>query len=241
MIGVLAAHSIELAMLKRSLTKKRSSHGVVYGRLRGVSVALVSLGQGSKRAEKTLIHFLETHQVRGVIIAGFAGATHPDLVVGDILIPEEIVDLRESEEAREAVSFQPPIRLNDLRGIVSGRAGVLGTVSSVVIEPWDKERIGEQARVIAVDMETVALAAQAQVSGLPWIVVRAVLDPMDRPLGVVSWTHALILLISVRGWGRLARFGIDLVTAQRRLGESVAVIVEWMQRMLDKRTSSHEE
>lgn len=235
MIGIVAAHGIELHPVIRRLREARRYRGVVYGQLRAISVAVTRIGQGWARAQASTARFLDLTQCTAAIITGFAGATHPDLSVGDVVMPEAVLDLHQDEELVNGPRWQSPLRIEELRAKVAGRSGVLGTVRDLIIEPWDKERLGIRTGIVAVDLESAAAVAQAQSRGIPWVVTRVVLDPMRRPLGVVSWWHALVLAVSVKGWGRLGRFAVDLAVAQRRLGESVSLAVEEMQQIVAKR------
>jgi len=235
MIGIVASHAVELRPLVQQLQDRRNDRGVAYGRLRGVSVALVSTGQGWERSAVATTRLMHRTRCTGVVVTGFAGATQPGFGVGDVVIPQEIVDMHRDGERLDGPRYRPPLPLEVLRERLAGCGGVLGTVGGIVADPRDKEQLGRRARVVAVDLESAAAVSAAHGHGVPWVVTRIVLDPMERPLGVVSRCHAVVLAVSVRGWGRLRRFRDDLVMAQRRLGESVGVVVEEMNRLLDNR------
>lgn len=235
MIGILAAHRVELRPVTRRLQTPRRYQGIVYGRLRGVSVAAVRVGQGWARAQQSATRLFDFAQCVGLVITGFVGATHADWSVGDLVIPDLVLDLHQDDDAPGGPQYRPPLRLQELRERVSGRGGVLGTVGDLLVDPWEKEQCGQRTGVVAVDLESAAIAAVAQLRGVPWVIARVVLDPMERPLGVVSWWHAAVLAVSVTGWGRLWRFGMDLTVAQRRLGEGVGIVVEELHQLLLKR------
>ena len=238
MIGIIAAHGAELWPILRQMTGRRTHAGVTYGQWRGCRVALQAVGQGWDRAYWTAIDFFRVTRCTGVVITGFAGATEAGWTVGDVLIPDKVVDLRRDEDGVDGPSYRPTFPVSAWRTQWGLRGGVLGTVSAVVVEPSDKAGFGSRFGLAAVDLETAAVAAVATHDVVPWAAVRVVLDPMDRPLNVISGWHAALLAISVMGWGRLGRFSRDLAVAQRRLGERVGDVVEIMDRALTNKDES---
>lgn len=238
MIGIVAAHPAEVWWVRRRLTGRRRYRGALYGRLQGIPVAIVCTGQGWTQAEAATARLLELTQCAGVVVTGFSGATHPDLVVGDVVIPDRVLDLHGEERPSDEPAAQPPVRLQALRDTMGAHGGAVGTVRAVVVEPQDKERLGREAGIVAVDLESAAAVGVAQLRGIPWIVARVILDAMDRPLGVASRLHAVALAVSVAGWGRLWRFALDLVVAQRRLGEELGAVVEELHRLAEQRAGA---
>ncbi len=235
LIGIVAAHGVELRPVLRHVTGRRTHQGIVFGRLRGCPVALQAVGQGWSRAYWAAIRFFEVTHCAGVVITGFAGATEAGWAVGDLLMPDKVMDLRHDEDGRDGPSYRPPFPVSSWRTQLGFRGGVLGTVAGVVVEPWDKAQLGSRLGVAAVDLETAAVAAVATHDGVPWVAARVILDPADRPLGVVSVWHAALLAVSVTGWGRLMQFGRDLAVAQRRLGDRIGDVVE----IADQALASH--
>ena len=238
MIGIIAAHEAELEPLLRPLAGRRRHEGIIFGQWRGRPVALRVVGQGWARAHERTLHFLRTVRPAGVVMTGFAGATAAGWAVGDVVMPDKVVDLRRGEEAADGPSYRPALPVAAWRAQLGFRGGVVGTVEAVVVEPWDKAELGRRAGIAAVDLETAAMADAATQEMVPWVVARVVLDPVDRPLAVVSAWHAALLAVSVTGWGRLGRFGRDLTVAQRQLGDRIGDVVEIMDRTLANKDGS---
>lgn len=232
LIGIVAAHGAELRPLLQHVTDRRIDRQVVFGRWRGVPVALQVVGQGWSRAHEAAGRFFRVTRCAGVIITGFAGATEPGWAVGDGVMPETVVDDRRDGHGAGDQSHRSPFPVAAWQAQLGWRGGALGTVTRVVVGPSEKAELGTRLGIAAVDLETAAVAAAAARDGVPWAAARVILDPMDRPLAVVSPWHAAWLAISIAGWGRLGRFGQDLVVAQRRLGDRLGDVVDIMNRTL---------
>lgn len=231
-IGIVTAHPAELQPILRQVSGRRVHRGVIFGQWHGVTVALQAVGQGWDRAYWTAIKFFEASRCAGVVITGFAGAAETGWAVGDVLMPDKVVDLRRDEDGSDGPSYRSSFPVASWRAQLGWRGGALGTVSHVVVEPEDKAGLGSRLNVAAVDLETAAIAAVATHDGVPWIVARVILDPVERPLAVVSPWHAALLVVSVTGWGRLGGFLKDLAVAQRQLGGRIGDVVEIMDRTL---------
>ena len=80
-------------------------------------------------------------------------------------------------EASSGVHRQPNRMVFGLNGLAS--VGPLVTVDRLMANPKDKAKVGAQFRSIAVDLETSAVAGAAQNAHVPWVAVRAILDPME--------------------------------------------------------------
>lgn len=230
MIGIVAAHPIELRPLVARLRAPRHGRGVTYGRLGETPVALAALGQGWRRAEASASRFFEAVPCRVVVVTGFAGATQPGCRVGDLVIPETVMDLRRPDGRGDGVPYRVPMAVQLFQARTGARGGVMASVARVVAEPAEKARLGRDRGVTAVDLESAAVVAVAAQRGVPWLVARVVLDPVDQPLGVRSPAHAVWLGCSVAGWGRLWQFGRDVAAACQQLGDRVSRVVEMMNR-----------
>jgi adenosylhomocysteine nucleosidase len=85
----------------------------------------------------------------------------------------------------------PTQTLERLSGLTAHRAPIAAT-AHVVATPEDKAALAARTGAIAVDMESSAIAQAAQTAGLPFIVLRVVIDPVEQGLppellGAVSW------------------------------------------------------
>jgi adenosylhomocysteine nucleosidase len=102
-----------------------------------------------------------------VLSAGTCGALDPKLDVGDLVVPEAVVDRRGGRWLAA--------RLGPL-----ARSGTLLSVDDVVATPAEKARLWLEIGAAAVDMESAAVLAWAVERGARGGVVRAVSDDAAR-------------------------------------------------------------
>jgi adenosylhomocysteine nucleosidase len=189
---------------------------VHHGRAGQAELTAAMIGVGPQRAGQSTERLLDAGEFAHVVVTGIAGGIGPDIAVGDLVTPAEVEDLSTGER------FVPGT-IGDHRP-----SGVLSTTAELI---EDEQRIGDLiARgIVAMDMETAAVAAVCHRRGIPWSVFRAVSDrPQDGLLdhgvfelleadGSVNLGRALSYVASrpwrVRGLARLAR---DSSGASRR-------------------------
>jgi adenosylhomocysteine nucleosidase len=128
-------------------------------------------GIGMGPAAETVARVLETEKVDHVMVVGIAGGVGATIQVGDVLVPEVVVDGPSGAEYRPAA----------LPGIL--RRGRLVSSDDFQVEPEELASL-EAAGVIALDTETAAVAAVCERRGCEWSVVRAISDMAnDHPIG----------------------------------------------------------
>jgi adenosylhomocysteine nucleosidase len=98
-----------------------------------------------------------------VVVCGIAGGLRPGIAIGELVVPERVVDLESDAEFRPA----------PLAGTAS--AGALACHTELIVDP--DAIAGFVARGFdAIDMETAAVAALCEERGCAWSVVRAISD-----------------------------------------------------------------
>jgi nucleoside phosphorylase len=112
-----------------------------------------------------------------VISAGTCGALSPELGIGDLVLPENVLG---SSGERLNVTFGVHAAALERSG--SARAGLLLTSPTLVETPEAKARCGRATGASAVDMESAAILAWASRQGCPSLVVRAVSDTAQQHL-----------------------------------------------------------
>jgi len=212
-VALLAPMPSELRPLLRRLPLhpvRGAEPGLHRGRLGEVELSARLTGIGPARAARVTERLLEAEPVDHVVVVGVAGGIGPSVAIGDLVVPERVRDLATGAEHR-------PARLGDEapRGILVTSDGLLS----------DRARYAALARegVVAVDMETAAVAAVCATSGCPFSVFRGISDRADdgsidsaifalaRPDG--SPDLAAVLRLVLRHPGRipqLVRLGRDL-------------------------------
>jgi adenosylhomocysteine nucleosidase len=182
----------------------------------GGSCLVVQTGVGQTRARASA---LASPPARAFLACGCAGALSPSLHAGDLVVPDALV------------GFEPggrpglPVPVDGARlaawGTARGFGVHVGAVvsSTVVLEDGrDKETAGAGG-AIAVEMESLAVAAVAASRGIPFFGLRVVLDEagqqlpfgrdvVDETTGELRPVRVFASLLDPRRWpaaGRLAR------------------------------------
>ena len=137
---------------------------------------LILGGMGPARAARAAEKMIR-EGARALISIGMAGALQPGISSGDVLLPERVADaggcLNTTESWRAAIVE----RLADTTLTVHG--GLLHSVASVLGTASAKSAYGSSTGAVAVDMESAAIVGAAQRHGVPAVVVRVVVDPVD--------------------------------------------------------------
>ncbi len=154
-----------------------------------------------------------------VVSAGLAGALTPDLRVGDVFYPAEIVS--EDSEKRLATSAGKGTLVSV--GEVSGRE--------------QKRRLYARHQAEAADMEAYAVADLARVLGYPFLAVKAISDELDFPMPPLSQfvdeagnfqtvRFAFYAGVRPRLWPVVTRLRANSNQAAVRLCEALSELVE---------------
>ena len=162
----------ELAPFRRALHLRPSSvDGLrVYRGAAGVTeVVATTTGIGMRTATEVTEKVLAAATVDRLVVIGIAGGLQADLRIGQVLVPEVVVD----RTTGTGYHPEPP------RGIQA--AGTLVTCAELLS---DKDALAELASqgATAVDMETSSIGAVCERQGLPWTVFRAISDRVQDEL-----------------------------------------------------------
>lgn len=203
-IAVIAAMSSELTVLRKKTNSilKREIEGSRFflGGAGGQQVILVQSGVGYRKAERATSLLLESYSPDLIISAGYTGALQPHLGAAEIVIAQEVyqADLEKKEGNEPGQTIRLSVRIED--NIVSlarqlaketgfrYHGGSLMTSAKVVPDPASKRLLGQEHSLVAVDMETAAVGRVAENSGIPFLSIRSVLDPLDLKINL-PWEH----------------------------------------------------
>jgi adenosylhomocysteine nucleosidase len=229
-VAVLAPMRSELQPVVQQLALRRApSRGpgagpVVYTGRRGdvaVTAVLAGVGTGPAAAatERVLTAF---GPVDHVVVVGIAGGIAEGQAIGDLVVPELVVHGVTGAEHR-------PHRLGPEQP-----AGILSTSDELVVDPAAVAALVDRG-VVALDMETAAIAAVCERHGRPWSVYRAIsdraadglVDPAVAALAAPDGSAALpaVLKLVARHPSRvrtLARLGRDMKIAARAAAVAAA-------------------
>ncbi|MBI3333372.1 MAG: hypothetical protein HYZ93_04700 [Candidatus Omnitrophica bacterium] len=172
-------------------------------------VEVLLTGIGRRRAFEAVTRRLGKERCAAVVSAGFAGGTRPGLRVGDLVVPEEVIDASSGRRWKPAAG--PPRDGFAPSGLAMTCGGFLVTADRVFSTPRGKGELGARYGAVAVDMETAAVAEAATAAGLPWASIRVILDPLEVPL----WGNLLGLMRGVRLASRSLSDGLEKLITER--------------------------
>lgn len=193
----------------------------------GRAVCTMLTGVGDERMRDALAWLLngphvagEIYRPRLLISAGFSGALHDDLRVGDLVLGTEVV----AESGKRWSPVTP-------ESIVC-RRGALLTAGRFVTRPEEKRALAERHGALAVDMESAVVAEMCGRHGVPFCCLRVISDDVHTPLSrhldgiivngrVSSWALLRAMARSPRVIGDLWRLGKSTRLAADRLAEAL--------------------
>lgn len=159
------------------------------GRIGGHRVALLRCGMGEDRAAIGLQWMIEHHSLWGVLSIGFAGGLQPDLAIGDVVLADRI-EAWPRYTVPVGAYVTPNARLASLADTAAQQAGLprrhglLLSHKLLVPSAVEKRLLGRQSGALAVDMESYGIGGLAAAHQLPFVSLRAILDPYDMDLNL---------------------------------------------------------
>ena len=165
-VAFLAPMQSELRPLVKKLSLERydEEDAVVYAGSAGdVAVVATLTGIGMGPAAEAAERILQSERVDHLIVAGIAGGVAPHSEVGDLIVPEVVVNGHTGTEHR-------PAPLGDVTP-----QGRLVSSDDFTSAAEDVARASSDG-VTAMDMETAAVAAVCEERKCPWSVFRAISD-----------------------------------------------------------------
>ena len=211
-VAVLAPMKSEMRpiikMLGLAKTGEQGGIPVYTGSAGDTDVVLTGTGVGRGPAEAAAERVLTSTRVDRVIVSGIAGGLAPVSGVGDLIVPEEVLDAVTGERFR-ATAFGDV----ELGGVIR-----MGDGSDYSFDDDDVRRMVADG-LIALDMETAAVARVCARYGVPWLAFRVISDMA----GAASLGADVMTLVnedgSPKAWASL-RY---LLTHPRRIPQLVRV------------------
>ena len=165
-IGVLAPMKTEFRPLVKPLGLARPDGDdgpYHFGAVGGVEVVATMTGIGTQGALDATERLLDDHPIHHVIIVGVAGGLGPELDVGDMVVPELVVD-RPNDRTYRATPL----------GAVAPAGTIVTSDEFNYPQPILDGFIADG--VLALDMETGSIAAVCERRGVPWTAFRSLSD-----------------------------------------------------------------
>ncbi|TFH11748.1 MAG: phosphorylase [Nitrosomonadales bacterium] len=168
LVGIVAAMRVEA----RCITTRHLPLGEVISL--GESSAICLCGMGEEAARKAATG-LWAGGATALISFGVAGALDPLLRPGDLVLPESVYTERSlpvSLAWRDRVQQLLPTHIHTING-------KLATSKRVLTSLIEKRELAETTGACAVDLESGAVAEVAADSGIPFLAIRAISDPIE--------------------------------------------------------------
>jgi adenosylhomocysteine nucleosidase len=161
-IAFMCAMPMELRPLRRRLRLRKSELGYA-GWIGDRPVTAVITGIGTALAHAATVRLLDEVDVERVIVVGIAGAIENQTPIGALVLPEFVVSGADGSEHRPT-----PLRVGNAHG-------KLWTSDELLLDPAVLADLRAHG-VVALDMETAAVAKVCDEHDVPWSVVRAISD-----------------------------------------------------------------
>lgn len=188
-------------------------------------------GMGPAAARQAAIDLCDQEQVTGLVSFGIAGALDDALKPGDLVLPEMIWSKQQCYSTdkvwRNQLERALPPQINVIHKPLAASDELVSTAD-------DKYALAKRSGgACAVDMESGAIATIAAEKSIPFIVIRAISDPVQfsPPAALMHILHpdgrvkpAALLMHLLKGslrLGELLRFGADAQHALKTLRQVV--------------------
>ena len=193
--------------------------------LRGAAVAV---GTGRECADR-LQTLIRERGASGVLILGVCGGLDPSLRPGDLILGRAVL-ARAGEERRPSQLLLDAARRSLRRAGISFVSSRIYTAARPIGSRRAKVKAWNEFGAAGVDLESYWLAEAADRAGLPWLVVRAVVDPADwaLPPSLAEWASEADSARALRAaalrpweWPAYVRLATAWARAERNLRRAV--------------------
>jgi adenosylhomocysteine nucleosidase len=174
----------------------------------GIRFLCVRSGVGAENAA-VAAGWLVDHGVAALAVVGVSGGLDPALRIGDLVIPEIVVQAGQGGIRDKRVSdgsiADPIISLLMSKGITVHR-GILLTAANPALTPREKSALFITYDAQAVDMESASVFRVAHDQNLPFLVIRSICDTATtdiptklfqslNPKGSLCWSRLLTAVL----------------------------------------------
>jgi nucleoside phosphorylase len=172
-IAFVCAMPMELEPLTRELALVDTDVDgwtVQTGRLGARPVVGIVTGMGTRLAAAGVERLLDAFPVEHLFVVGIAGAGMGDAPIGALVMPEVVIHGPSGREHR-------PTRLGE-----HDHGGHMWTSDDLIDDLDELAAMYTERGVVALDMETAAIAHVCETRGVPWSVFRAISDRSSEGL-----------------------------------------------------------
>jgi len=189
-VVIFTALAWESAAVRSVLRQVRQEGERVWRGMAGSQeIMVVTGGIGLRRTQRVLEQFVDV-PLAAVLSIGCAGALIPGLLTGQLILSPEVC-MHSAEKDMQLQRFPVDAQLLVQARSAAVKVGIpiaegsLFTSPKVLWTPEEKIQRGQETGAIAVEMESGVHAAFAASRGLPFLVLRVVLDGVDMRLPAV--------------------------------------------------------
>jgi len=180
-----------------------------------------------------------------VLVAGVCGGLDPSLAPGDLVLARRAVSVSGGEMFAQGALFEAARRAMRSSGL-GFVSSSLFTTGRPVADRAEKTALWNAHGAGGVDMETYGVAQTADAHGVPWLALRAVLDPAHAglPASLRGWQgegDAAVLRRAVRRpleWPSYARLALAMRRATRSLRTALPAVIASVEDALDPEVAS---
>ncbi|MBA4492831.1 5'-methylthioadenosine/adenosylhomocysteine nucleosidase [Paenactinomyces guangxiensis] len=201
MIGIIGAMDSEISRFLDEMEQVETQEffGIVYyrGKLCNVPAVVCKSGVGKVNAAVCTQVLIDRYQAESVIFTGVAGALHPELEIGDLVISTECqqhdIDASPLGFPQGTIPFQEASvfpadaclieRAKKAGGQIEGVKVLLGKVLSgdqFISDVRKVKELREKFNGTCVEMEGAAVAHVCHLIGVPYVVIRSMSDRADH-------------------------------------------------------------
>ncbi|MCF6094900.1 5'-methylthioadenosine/adenosylhomocysteine nucleosidase [Microaerobacter geothermalis] len=211
-IGIIGAMDEEIALYKQEMESQKESvrAGISYyqGKLAGHEVVLCKSGVGKVNASVCTQILIDLFEVTSVIFTGVAGALHPELEIGDVVISSECqqhdIDVTALGFAKGIIPFSEksvfeadPVLMTKAmeasRHVIEGKtvSGKILSGDQFVASREKVKELYEEFGGLCTEMEGAAVAQVCGLNEVPFVIVRSMSDKADGSAHVnfAEFTH----------------------------------------------------
>ena len=199
-LGIIVAMEVEVSLLREQLEAPSASQraGMTFwsGLLRGMPVVIVPCGVGKVNAALCVQVMADLYGVTHVVNTGIAGSLDASLEIGEIVISSDVMyhDVqvgtignypRGQVPGMDVRAFPVDRTLGALAARMCSEQGIAYRTGRIVsgdqfiCDSEIKAEIARQCGGLCVEMEGAAVAQAAYMSGVPFLVIRAMSDSAD--------------------------------------------------------------
>jgi adenosylhomocysteine nucleosidase len=179
-VALICAMPMELRPLVRRGRLRRTrtgSESVYSGYANGRQVVAIATGMGTELAASRTERLLTAVEVGHVIVFGIAGAVNDATALGTIIRPRTVIDGATGTEyvPTQLTQTTPQDTQATPQHAQATARGTIWTTDELITDPGVVAALRARG-VVALDMETAAIAAVCERRGLAWSAVRVISD-----------------------------------------------------------------